>query len=485
MTVNLHTLNTALKFCSLVCLGLLAQLSGVVDLADRVQAFVASYLLISSLFIICYSRKESLDFFSPGIGLVVLLFLYSLSSALFVESTGVTAHNDPVGERTITIYYYSCIAGLAGLSCGMLWAQRFNSRPIRLLFESKILLHNKLFYRKLLAAVIVLSVLLCSKILPWFNFTKVESYAMRSTAVRVERMENAAAGMQEAFLVNLPIMLILCLATYLLFKKRNLFFRGVGFFIIASYLVRNTMAGWRGHVMAALIIPAIYYHYRVRRISTTFAITSGVLVYLFVNVMSFVRSTSALGEMYELLDTAFRQGNLKFLSLTSSTELLVGTNLHRLISGIENMETSFTYGGSIISEFLVFIPRFFYSARPLSLSENFAATFYPGALEEGAGFGFFFLQEGYWAAGIAGVFMLTFVYGWMTQMIYQWVRRNVEHDIVPFMYAAVYNVLVLSAVRTGLFGNFKNVLMVLLPFLFVVIMPTLKIRQIFARKSVF
>lgn len=485
MTVNLRSLKIALQFCLFICVVLLAQLSGVVDLADRVQAFVFVYLTISVIFISIYTGEEELDFFSPGIGLVILLFLYSLSSALFVESTGVTAHNDPVSERTITVYYYSCIAGLAGLSCGMLWAQRFNSRPLRLSFESNILLNNKLFYRKLLAAVIVLSVLLCSKILPWFNFTKVESYAMRSTAVRVERMENAAAGMQEAFLVNLPIMLILCLATYFLFKKRNLFLRGAGLFIIASYLVRNTMAGWRGQVMAALIIPAIYYHYRVRRISTTFAITSGVLVYLFVNVMSFVRSTSNLGEMYDLIATSLQQGNLKFLSLTSSTELLVGTNLHRLIAGIENMETSFTYGWSIISELLVFIPRFFYFSRPLSLSENFAATFYPGSLEEGAGFGFFFLQEGYWAAGITGVFMLTFVYGWMTQMIYQWVLRNLEHDIVPFIYAAVYNVLVLSAVRTGLFGNFKNVLMVLLPFLFVVIMPTLQIRQVFSRKNVF
>lgn len=485
MNSSLQTLKRAIIFSLLVILVVLAQLAEIYDLGDRFQIFVFAYLATAVIFISFYAGNEKLDFFSPGIGLVILLFLYSLSSALFVESTGVTAHNDPVSERTITVYYFSCIAGLAGLSCGMLLAQRFNSRSIRLSFESKIVLDNNLFYRKLLAAVIGLSVLLWSKILPWFNFTKVDSYAMRSTAVRVERMENAAAGIQEVFLVNLPIMLILCLATYLLFKKRNLFLRGTGFLIIVSYLVRNTMAGWRGHVMAALLIPAIYYHYRVRRISTTFAITSGVLVYLFVNVMSFVRSTSDLGEMYALLSTAFQQGNFKFLSLTSSTELLVGTNLHRLISGIDNMETSFTYGWSIISEFLVFIPRYFYSARPLSLSENFAATFYPGSLEEGAGFGFFFLQEGYWAAGITGVFVLTFVYGWMTQMIYQWVRRNVEYDIVLFIYAAVYNVLVLSAVRTGLFGNFKNVLMVLLPFLFVIIMPTLKISKGFFRKRVF
>ena len=73
-----------------------------------------------------------------------------------------------------------------------------------------------------------------------------------------------------------------------------------------------------------------------------------------------------------------------------------------LITGIRAGRTSYTYGSSVITEFLVFIPRAVYPNRPLPLSERFVDIFYPGVREAGGGHGSFYLQEGYWALGVPG-----------------------------------------------------------------------------------
>lgn len=470
--INLKIPIITASTCALIAL---AQLVGVIDLTIRIQAFVAAYISIALIFLNKYRGSKSIDFFSPAIGLVVLLFLYSLSSALYVESTGVTAQNDPVSDDTILLYYYSCIAGLLGLAFGMLWAQRFILKTRSLSFISGLLINNRIFYKKLTFLVVITSVLFFPKIFPWFNFTKVPSYAERALIMRLERMDNSASGLIETFFTNLPITLILCLATYFIFKKQNYLYKSAGLIVLLSYLIRNTMAGWRGQVMAAVLIPVIYYHYQVRRINALAACIAGLAVYLFINILSLVRSTSDISEMYYIVSNQLKMGDLKFLSLASSSELLVGTNLLRLISGIEQGESSYTYGLSILSEFLVYIPKALLSSRPLSLSENFAATFYPGVLEEGGGLGFFFLQEGYWISGVSGVFILTFVYGWAVQKIYQWVINNQKYNIVTFAYVSIYNVLILSAVRSGLFANFKIMLMGLIPFILIAYLPTINL----------
>ncbi|QWV91959.1 oligosaccharide repeat unit polymerase [Geomonas oryzisoli] len=470
---NLQALRKGILMSSLAGGAVLGQLAGVYDLSSPFQAFVFVYVVIVGLFLSAYCEGRDIDFFSPGVGLTVLLFLYAVSSALFAETTGLTAHNDPVGDDVLTTYYFSCLAGLIGLVGGMLFAQRIKMPATGIRFPSVFLVENNKFHQKLFWAALLLGGIFCYRLLPWFNFLNVPSYAERALALRLERMQDSASGITETLFTNLPLTLILCLATLYVFTSRKRAYMIAGSVIILSYLARNTMAGWRGQVMAAVIIPAIFYHYRVRRIKTVAAVLSGALVYLFVNVMSFVRSTSNLGEMYNLVQAALQSGDAKFLSFTSSTELLVGTNLLRLISGINANESGFTYGLSLISEFLVFIPKVLFPSRPLPLSEQFAATFYPGELEQGGGFGFFFLQEGYWAGGVLGVLVLTFVYGWCVETIFQWVKKNIHYDAVPLIYAVMYNALVLAAVRSGLFGNFKNLLMGLIPFLVVFLLPSL------------
>jgi oligosaccharide repeat unit polymerase len=156
---------------------------------------------------------------------------------------------------------------------------------------------------------------------------------------------------------------------------------------------------------------------------------------------------------------------LAFASLSSSGELAVGQNLMRLISGIQLGETNFTFGASVVSDVLVFLPRSVYPGRPLPLSEKFVEVFYPGVLESGGGYGFFILQDGYWAFGIAGVFIFMLAYGWAVQRIYLAFMKHLTSDLAVFAYSAVYSAIVLAAVRTGTLGSFKGAMINAMPFI--------------------
>jgi oligosaccharide repeat unit polymerase len=120
---------------------------------------------------------------------------------------------------------------------------------------------------------------------------------------------------------------------------------------------------------------------------------------------------------------------------------------------------------------LVFIPRAFFPDRPLPLGELFVETFYPGVRDEGGGYGFFILQEGYWSFGIVGVFAFMFLYGWCTNKIYQLFTKYRNFDIVVLWYASIYSVMVIAAVRSGILISLKTILMNSLPFILYLKLP--------------
>src|SRR4030067_811262 len=116
----------------------------------RVWLFVYLYLTIAVLFIWGYKGSENLDLFGPAPGLVVLLFLYSVASALYVEGTGTTNYRYIVTTGVLKTYYISCILGLAGIAMGMLLAQRcriyFDEGPIARRFK----IDDHTFFMKLI-----------------------------------------------------------------------------------------------------------------------------------------------------------------------------------------------------------------------------------------------------------------------------------------------------------------------------------------------
>ena len=435
--------------------------------AGRMLAvFSVAYWILVGAFLYCYSRVQPFDLFSPVVGLIVLLFLYSLASGLFVAQFGVLYFGDPIDDLTLSTYYLCCLVGLAGLATGALLgstgSQTVDPDAGRE-FSVENAHRNRAFERRLVFWAAVLGVGLAPFVIPQFNFLHVASYAERALALRVERAGVATAGLKETLLEQLPATYILCAATLLMLKPRRKWVRFLGLSIFLAYVAANTLAGWRGAVVAALVIPVVYYHYRVRRLSTSLALVSALVVYVFVNALSVVRSTSNPIEMATTLRDNVGANGLAFASLSGSGELAVGQNLMRLISGVHAGETSFTYGESVVSDLLVFVPRAFFPNRPLPLSERFVDVFYPGVRESGGGYGFFILQDGYWAFGVPGVFLLMLVYGWAVQRLYLSFGKYFGSDFGVLAYSSLYAAIVIAAVRTGTVASFKGAIINLLP----------------------
>jgi oligosaccharide repeat unit polymerase len=274
------------------------------------------------------------------------------------------------------------------------------------------------------------------------------------------------------------------MATLLMIRHRVIWAKLVGVSIFGTYILTNTLAGWRGVVISAAVIPLVFYHYRVKRISKTKAVIVLVLAYLFINGLSVVRFTSDPKQMLDAMREEILDQSFRFADLKSSGELLVGTNLMRLISGLEDGITDFTYGSSVVTELLVFVPRAIYPNRPLPLSEKFVYVFYPHIYSSGGGYGFFILQEGFWAFGLVGVFLFLFIYGWSVQVVYQWFKKNMQYDCVALLYSGIYFSLVLNSVRTGLIVSYKSALMNALPFLLLAYLPPIKTKGTIHSKQV-
>lgn len=440
----------------------------------RFGLFMSIYLAIGFLFLKKYKGGGSLDLFSPAPGLVVLLFLYSVALALFVESVGTTNFGHLVTANVMTTYYISCILGLAGISAGMLVAKRCENFSDYIPIIQRFRIDNRTFNRKLILYGTAFGIAFFPFIYNSFDFTNVLSYAERALPLRVERAASAASGLSEFFLRIIPSTLILFMATSLMIRRKGIWAKLSGIVIFGSYILANTLAGWRGVVISAVVIPLVFYHYRIKPISKTKAAIVLVLAYLFVSGLAVVRSTSDPKQMLDAMHDEILDQGFRFMDLKSSGELLVGTNLMRLVSGLEDGETDFTYGSSVLTELLVFIPRGIYPNRPLPLSEKFVSIFYPYVYSSGGGYGFFMLQEGYWSFGLVGVFLFLFIYGWSVQVIYQWFKKNMQYDCVALLYSGIYISLVLSTVRTGLVGSYKSALMNVFLFLLLVWLPPIK-----------
>jgi len=429
--------------------------------------YAVLYWIVVGGFLYCYTQLQPTDLFSPVLGLILLLFLYSFASGLYVEEYGVMYFGEAASRWVRAMYYFSCLAGLLGLGLGALLGSHVKQTPFEISqthLLARLVPTDPVVIRRLL----IWSALLAACLWPWihtqFDFLSVASYSERSLNLRLERMASTVSGPREVFLTQIPTTYILCATTLLILGSRRLWAKLVGASVFSAYVITNTLAGWRGAVVAALLFPLVYYHYRVKRVTFRVALIGGTLIYLFVNGLSVVRFTSNPLEMFGALRDNVGANGLAFAKLTSSGELVVAHNLMRLISGIESGETGFTYGRSLVTELAVFVPKYMFPNRPPALSEKFVEVFYPGVFESGGGYGFFILQDGYWALGIPGVFLSMLFYGWGIQKVYLFFMRRLTNDVALLCYSAVYAALVMAAVRTGMIGSFKAAIVNALPF---------------------
>lgn len=420
-----------------------------------------------------------MDFFAPIVPSFFLLYLYSVSSAMNATAMGVTIYSDTVDLKTLSTYYLACLIGLCSLGFGFIWGKSKGIPPGIPVSER---ISDRQTFRKFMIYGVIIFLALFSYAQMPFDFINVKSYGEVAFASRMDRMDQVFAPIIDVFLINLPVTLMLCLATLLIFRRKNLFARSIGAAIYFCYIATALLGGGRSAVALAGILFMCFFNYRVKRIGLRSVLLIFLLGYFTINIMSVLRVTNDPQAMVEVF-TETVHGNFDFLDLKNSGELLVGQNLMRLISGIQNKETDYSYGITVFTEFLTYIPRALYPGRPLPLSERFIDTFYNGVRETGAGYGFFYLMEGYWAFGLVGVFIFMLCYSRLVQWVYMFCLSNMRADFVTLWYAYLLQTLVFTAVRSGLIGVFKAALMISIPFILIYAAPNIRWKNISLRAT--
>lgn len=416
-----------------------------------------------------FYRGRAGDVFAPLVPSIVLLYLYVSSSALYAMEFGSTMYQDAVGRDVMRTFYLASLLGLTGLSVGFLLGKRSPATLPGWMDVDPALTDDELFrLLKVLAPVIGI---LC---LPWvleaFDFVRVKGYAETALEGRLlKREQGSSQPLVEVFLQQVPLVLLLGLGLLLLFRDRRLPWRLVGLGLIAAHVATALLGGQRAVLMLAGTMVLVFVHYRVHPLRGWTLVGIFVSGYLVINALSFVRVTNDPREMLTLLRSAWESGDSRFLALAQSGEFAVGQNLMRLIAAIQGGEVGFTYGSSVLTEALVFVPRAILPGRPLPLSEQFVEIFYPGIREIGGGYGFFYLMEGYWALGLPGVLLFMTAFGWSVSIVYRAFTQGTMTDFKAMWYAFVLYALVLASVRTGIIGAYKAALLYSIPFLLVLV----------------
>jgi oligosaccharide repeat unit polymerase len=415
----------------------------------------------------------SVDPFNPYFGLALLLYLYSVSTILFVEEFGVTYYGEAAPASALNQYALACLLGLVGLVLGTRVYSRIRPLAPAPLNSGNGNSHD-LQTRILFGGLLWLAILLSPFYADRFNFLDVVSYADAALAVRLERMADSAAGIREVFLKDFPSTVVICWATAVLFNRQAPTWRRVlGGAVLMAFLATSLLSGWRGQLMSAALVPVMYFHYRVRHLRLREVLAAGVGAYVLVNALTIMRAASSIGEMLALLGDERLERGLWFLALSQSGELATSANLLRLIIGIDTGETGFMWGGLVASQIGSVVPRALWPDRPPLGNELFAQVFYSDVYEAGGGFGFFVLQDGYWDFGLAGVVVYSGLLAVLVRWLYDELVVRRANTFSFLLYAVMYGQLVMSSVRTGLLASLKAAMMLALPFLVAVLLARL------------
>jgi oligosaccharide repeat unit polymerase len=304
------------------------------------------------------------------------------------------------------------------------------------------------------------------------NFLSVSSYADTAFTSRIERSADDTLGPTDVFLREMPASLLICACTYLAFDKRRLFpVRLVAALVIGSFLMTAILAGARGELVSIMMPPLMYYHYRVRRLRLLPVVLASVLGYLTMNFIEIARKSSDPAEMLSLISQQIGLEGFAFLNVERFGEFQTSQNLVRIIEGIDAGEDTFRLGVVTLFNVLSTVPRILWPERPPTGSELFAEVFHPGSLEAGQGFGSFLLQDPYWDFGFPGVFVFAAALAFTVRRIHMELIVQRRGAFVVFLYAIVFNYLVIQVVRSGIFAGIKGGLVASAPLLAIIVLP--------------
>lgn len=435
--------------------------------------FSLVYLLITIGAIALHGYSGRVDFLNPLFMFLVVLYLYSVSSGLYVDESGATYTGDPISDESRYKFYFACLVGAAATAAGSVAVRYFpllNSREISCSTGEA---RKRFFAHVCVMLGVLIALPFAGEVLTYFNPTDVAGYSDWALESRQLRHEDTAAGLRDVVSFYLPIILLLAGCTAIALSKGCGLTRLIAIIVIGLYLMTNTMAGKRGVVVDALIPLVVFFHYRVRRIRLREFVAVILCGYLFINLMSVARVSSNPLEMLQLIRDAIAVAGPALLGVAATSELWTATNLHRLIEGVASNETQLTYGVSFVNEWSTLLPRFIYPDRPLTLAERFVDVFYPGLLESGGGMGLFILQEGYWAFGLIGIVITMLGFGYFLETLYRLLLTHLNSVPALLLYGFAYSPLVLSSVRNGITGSIKAAGLMMAPILMALLVSKL------------
>jgi oligosaccharide repeat unit polymerase len=433
-----------------------------------ILSFSGVYVALAAVPFVVRKSALNTDVFRPFTGLAALLYLYSISTPLFISATNGTYWGEVVDAGDLATYYFACVAAIAGLSLGTVLASHADRRYGTPVIPT---VTDQYQRRLLVVAALVAGILGLPFIVGKFDPTAATSYGDVALSLRVDRLADKSSGPKEILFEIIPSTIVLCAATSILFDSyRRFVLRILAGSLIALYWITSILSGWRGQLMVAILIVGIFFHYRVRAFRWTNMFIGAVLIYVLINGLSVVRASSNPVEMFAALLSAIDDRGFQFLAIEQSGELATSTNLITLIHGIETGKTQYGLGSIALGQIAAFLPRAVLADRPDFGSELFVKTFYPGVFESGGGYGFFVVQDGYWDFGLLGVVFYCALFAYFIERLYRALSHRFHMDLVVFLYALLYSQLVLSLVRSGIFAAIKGALIVASPMLLLLVL---------------
>jgi oligosaccharide repeat unit polymerase len=407
------------------------------------KLFYFTLLLNASLIVyfVVSNKKSKFDVLDPGLGFVILLFCYGFLSYFFNISTRLIDFNVEVR------YAIAITVGLLGFIGG------YKLKPTK--GHGTDIVDLRRLHSKNIIITIVLVALALNLVDPThiIQLLKFDPLSYTEVAFRAERtsVSGPYAFMSE---ISLHFIFFMFLVRGYENKKTPYF----GFAIILLFAIYYFKGGSKGILIYALLMFLIYYNYRISRLDWKPVSVLFVTLLLIFSVYSHVRYVSDIGSMIEL--GVQLVGEMPEVLLPVSFGEFTGPpgTLFDIIEGSESGFKHLSYGITWLNEIQVFIPQFLYPDRPLPGSELYMKLFKPNALD-GIGDGWFIINDGYWAFGQVGVFVILFAYGLLLKRIYNYFIKNNYKSFVLLTYPYVYFILVITSVRTGFFGSIKVLLM--------------------------
>lgn len=426
-------------------------------------------IIFAAIFFYGYKSKQNpngIDIFRPYFLTSILLYLYSLSGILFVETTSLNLYGEFVTERSSIIFVFASLLTQLGITIGYVTHKKLFHGSILVKEVNK---NNEINY--LVFFGILFSIIFFSYIYKSFLPSEAVSYTEWSLQSRVDKLSSNTSGLQEIVFTNIPTVLLICALIHILFaNKYNFLMRFVALILIVLYLYTQFLSGARASLMITMLLISVYINYRVYKFNLAQVIIGGAFVYILINLISILRLTSNPIEMVYILSDQLSSSGLAFLSLQRSGELLTSLNAITIIEGIESGTTTFQSGSLFLNQVLAFIPKFLWPGRPEFASVLFVQHFYPGIYDIGGGFGFSVVAEGFWEFGLLGCVLYGFITGFFGERIYQFFMATKHNEVYLFLYALIFSRIVILIHRSGLFSSIKAALIVSIPIILIILL---------------